>query len=70
MATDKTVGIAGLGLIGRAIAERLTGAGFDVLGYDVAPAAMKAFPGKATTEALQAPRIVLAVFDKIGRAHV
>lgn len=63
MAAEKTVGIAGLGLIGRAIAERLAGAGFEVLGYDVAPAAMKAFPGKATSEALQAPRIVLAVFD-------
>jgi 3-hydroxyisobutyrate dehydrogenase-like beta-hydroxyacid dehydrogenase len=57
------VGIVGLGLLGRAIAARLLAAGFDVAGYDRSADAMSTFEGRATEEALRAPRIVLAVFD-------
>ena len=32
----QAVGLIGVGLLGAALAERLTGGGFDVLGYDVA----------------------------------
>src|SRR6186713_1812717 len=39
MATVKTVGIAGTGLIGAGWAARLLVRGFDVIAYDVAPAA-------------------------------
>ncbi len=63
MNRDTTVGLLGLGLVGRAIAARLAAAGFEVLGYDRSLEAMRAFEGKATARALQAPRIVLAVFD-------
>ena len=63
MANERAVGLIGLGLVGRAIAARLGEAGFDVLGYDVSPEAMRAFEGKATVEAKQAARIVLAVYD-------
>jgi 3-hydroxyisobutyrate dehydrogenase-like beta-hydroxyacid dehydrogenase len=63
MAAENVVGLVGLGLVGRAIAARLAGAGFEVLGYDCLPEAMRTFDGKATAEALKAPRIVLAVFD-------
>jgi len=63
MAESRTVGLIGLGLVGRAIAARLQAAGFEVLGYDISPDAMRAFEGKATPAAMQARRIVLAVFD-------
>jgi len=63
MANKHVVGLIGLGLVGRAIAARLQAAGFDVLGYDVSPDAMRAFEGTATPAAMQAKRIVLAVFD-------
>jgi|CXWL01.1.fsa_nt_gi 3-hydroxyisobutyrate dehydrogenase-like beta-hydroxyacid dehydrogenase len=63
MPPDRTVGLIGLGLVGRAIAARLQAAGFEVLGYDVSPDAMRAFEGPATPAAMQAKRIVLAVFD-------
>ena len=39
MRTIKTVGIAGTGLIGAGWAARLLIRGFDVIAYDVAPAA-------------------------------
>ena len=63
MSNERTVGLIGLGLVGRAIAARLQAAGFDVLGYDISPEAMRAFEGNATPAAMQANRIVLAVFD-------
>lgn len=63
MSRDVTVGLVGLGLAGRAIAARLAAAGFEVLGYDRSPEAMRAYEGKATERALQASRVVLAVFD-------
>ena len=61
--SERAVGLIGLGLVGRAIAARLQAAGFEVLGYDVSPDAMRAFEGNATPAAMQAKRIVLAVFD-------
>lgn len=63
MKSERTIGLIGLGLVGRAIAARLQAAGFDVLGYDQSAMAMQAFEGKATADAKQATRIVLAVFD-------
>jgi 3-hydroxyisobutyrate dehydrogenase-like beta-hydroxyacid dehydrogenase len=63
MANERVVGLIGLGLVGRAIAARLQAAGFEVLGYDVSPDALRAFEGTATQAAMQAKRIVLAVFD-------
>ena len=63
MPSERIVGLIGLGLVGRAIAVRLQAAGFEVLGYDVSADAMRAFEGKATPAAMQAKRIVLAVFD-------
>ena len=60
---SEAIGLVGLGLVGRALAARLAAAGFEVLGYDRAPEAMRSFEGKATAEALKAKRIVLAVFD-------
>lgn len=62
-----TVGIIGLGLVGRAIATRLEGAGFGLIGYDVDPAALAAFHGERAASphavAAKARRIVLAVYD-------
>ncbi len=63
MPGERSVGVVGLGLVGRAIAARLRAAGFDVLGYDKSPEAMRLFEGNATETAKQAKRIVLAVFD-------
>jgi len=63
MSADRTVGLIGLGLVGRAIGARLSAAGFNVLGYDKSPAAMRTFDGNATRDAMRAKRIVLAVFD-------
>jgi 3-hydroxyisobutyrate dehydrogenase-like beta-hydroxyacid dehydrogenase len=62
-ATDKTVGVIGLGLLGSAIAARLMEAGFDVVGYDRSAEAMARFPGRSGEAARHASRIVLAVFD-------
>jgi 3-hydroxyisobutyrate dehydrogenase-like beta-hydroxyacid dehydrogenase len=66
----KTVGVIGLGLMGTAQAKRLIGAGFDVVGFDVAPeagarlAANGGRPlGSVAEVARIAPRVVLAVFD-------
>ena len=64
------VGVVGLGLLGRAIAARLASAGFPVVGYDRSAEAMRAFEGRASEDALRAPRIVLAVFDSADAAQV
>ncbi len=64
---DRAVGIVGLGLVGRAIAARLSGAGFETVGYDIDPAALASFGGRKADSpeavAAQARRIVLAVYD-------
>lgn len=67
---EKTIGVVGLGLLGRAIAERLASAGFDVAGYDRSAEAMRTFEGRASAEALRADRIVLAVFDSADAEQV
>ena len=63
MNPGQTIGVIGLGLVGRALAERFRLAGFDVLGYDVSPEAMRAFDGKTGVDAKKCRRIVLAVYD-------
>ena len=69
MNTDR-IGLVGLGLLGSAIAQRLLGADYRVLGYDVAPDKRAAFdcPGAAAADTLAdvaaACRVVIvAVFD-------
>ena len=67
MATQRAVGIVGLGLVGRAIAARLEAAGFALIGYDIDAAALAAFKGVKAASlgevADKARRIVLAVYD-------
>jgi len=64
------IGVVGLGLLGRSIAARLSAAGFDVVGFDRSVEAMRAFEGRASEDALRAPRIVLAVFDSADAEEV
>ena len=63
----ETVGLIGLGLVGRAIATRLRAAGFPLVGYDLNPDVLAAFEGEkadsARAVAARARRIVLAVYD-------
>lgn len=71
----RTVGIAGLGLMGAASAQRLALAGFELMGYDVDAARCASFvdagadgPGRVAAQSLaqlaaQCDAIVLAVFD-------
>jgi len=70
MSDAKPIGIAGLGLMGTALAERLTGAGHAVLGFDIDAAkgeAIKKFGGAAAASLADLARrcdlIFLAVFD-------
>jgi 3-hydroxyisobutyrate dehydrogenase-like beta-hydroxyacid dehydrogenase len=62
------VGIIGLGLVGSALAERLTAAGFEVVGYDIAAgriAALAAIGGVPAASAMdvarQCERIILSL---------
>jgi 3-hydroxyisobutyrate dehydrogenase-like beta-hydroxyacid dehydrogenase len=64
----QAVGLIGVGLLGAALAERLTGGGFDVLGYDVAPGRREALArlgGRAAASAAEVlaacPRVVLSL---------
>ena len=70
MSAERTVGVIGLGLVGRAIAARLRAAGFEVLGWDKSPEALRAFEGTTTEAAKRAGRIVLAVFDTVDVEQV
>ena len=70
MKTDAPVGLIGLGLIGTALAERLTGAGIDVIGFDVDPGRCDAFKNthrkvaaSASDLARQSQSVVIAVYD-------
>ena len=70
MIDDKTVGIAGLGLIGTALARRLLAAGFAVMGYDVDAArgtVLTEMGGRAANSVAELAnacrRIVVAVFN-------
>jgi 3-hydroxyisobutyrate dehydrogenase-like beta-hydroxyacid dehydrogenase len=67
------VGLIGLGLVGNALARRLAGAGFEVMGYDLREEARAAFQvthgrvGDAPRAIGAAcPVVVLAVFDTAG----
>ena len=66
----RTVGLAGLGLVGNALAQRLRSAGWTVIGYDVRPEASEAFRAAGGQVALsprdlgrRADTVLLAVFD-------
>ena len=70
MAAAKPIGIVGLGLMGAALAERLTGAGHAVLGFDIDPGRGAAFGTSGGTVAASLPDLVqrsdlifVAVFD-------
>jgi 3-hydroxyisobutyrate dehydrogenase-like beta-hydroxyacid dehydrogenase len=70
MAPARTVGLAGLGLVGNALANRLRAAGWNVIGYDVHGEACEAFRATggqvaASPQALgrAAETVLLAVFD-------
>jgi 3-hydroxyisobutyrate dehydrogenase-like beta-hydroxyacid dehydrogenase len=68
MTTARTIGLAGLGLLGSALAHRLIGAGFDPRGYDIDTAKTAAFAsggGVAATqnEVARCDVVLLAVFD-------
>ncbi len=65
-----TVGIIGLGLVGSALAQRLRGAGFTCVGYDIRPEARDAFAKNIGAVAVspadiarQASVLITAVFD-------
>jgi 3-hydroxyisobutyrate dehydrogenase-like beta-hydroxyacid dehydrogenase len=64
----QTVGLIGVGLLGTALAERLAGGGFDVLGYDVDPGRREALArlgGQAAASAAEVlsacPRVLLSL---------
>jgi 3-hydroxyisobutyrate dehydrogenase-like beta-hydroxyacid dehydrogenase len=65
--TERAVGVIGLGLVGRALAARLTEARFEVIGFDKDAVALSSFEGRKASAAVEvaksADRIVLAVFD-------
>jgi 3-hydroxyisobutyrate dehydrogenase-like beta-hydroxyacid dehydrogenase len=61
---DKIVGLIGLGLMGRALADRLIANGARVLGYDVAPLANAGLSGAGGTVVPDA-RTVFASCDKV-----
>jgi 3-hydroxyisobutyrate dehydrogenase-like beta-hydroxyacid dehydrogenase len=64
------VGVIGLGFIGTGAAERLVGAGFEVIGYDVDPGKRERFAarGQCAADSIvelgrSSSRVVIAVFD-------
>ena len=63
-----TIGIVGLGLMGRAFAQRLQGAGYNVLGYDVSMQKAAEFGANQTCASVQdlarqCAVLLLSVFD-------
>lgn len=71
------VGVVGLGLVGSALGQRLTQAGFNVLGFDPRPEARAAWATQGlpvadtlTGLALCRTLVVLAVFDTAGVLQV
>src|SRR5438270_664487 len=70
MSDARPIGIVGLGLMGAALAERLTGAGHAVLGFDIDPAKSAALEKLGIAAAASLPDLVrqcdilfVAVFD-------
>lgn len=77
MSRPDTVGVIGLGLVGRALGQRLRAAGFALLGWDPAEASRQAWStdGHALAPTLadlaaRCRRIVLAVYDTAGVLQV
>jgi 3-hydroxyisobutyrate dehydrogenase-like beta-hydroxyacid dehydrogenase len=66
------IGIVGLGLVGTAVAERLSGAGFEVLGFDVDPARRQPAHATASLAELSAAcgDVVIAVYDETQAGEV
>jgi 3-hydroxyisobutyrate dehydrogenase-like beta-hydroxyacid dehydrogenase len=67
------IGIVGLGLVGRALGNRLAAAGFETIGFDHQPAACESWVANghrcatSTTElGALCERVLLAVFDTTG----
>ncbi|MEN9628838.1 MAG: 2-hydroxy-3-oxopropionate reductase [Pseudomonadota bacterium] len=76
-AVPLSVGLVGLGLVGTALGQRLTNAGFEVLGFDLrheAAAAWAAAGGRVAADlpelGARCARVVLAVFDTAGVLQV
>jgi putative dehydrogenase len=72
MLRDARIGIIGLGLMGTALVERLVGAGFAVIGFDIDPNRCDAFRDAGRTVAAsasdlagQSQSIVIAVCDGV-----
>jgi len=68
MTTARQIGIAGLGLLGSALAHRLIGAGFSPKGFDIDAVKTAAFAGAGGTaatldEIARCDVVLLAVFD-------
>jgi 3-hydroxyisobutyrate dehydrogenase-like beta-hydroxyacid dehydrogenase len=68
MTAARQIGIAGLGLLGSALAHRLLTNGFSPRGYDIDPAKVAAFAGSGGTaatldEVARCDVVLLAVFD-------
>src|SRR5580700_1778651 len=70
MTDSQPVGLIGLGLMGRALTHRLTGAGLGVLGFDIDPGTTARLAeiggrpaGSIAAVARAAAPIILAVFD-------
>src|SRR5277367_1120875 len=77
MASEKTVGLIGLGLVGESLARRLRDAKYAVVGFDIDPARAARFaslggrPVGAIAEiAKQAKRVLIAVFNTAQVADV
>jgi 3-hydroxyisobutyrate dehydrogenase-like beta-hydroxyacid dehydrogenase len=75
--SNETIGVVGLGLVGRALGQRLTSAGHRLLGFDPVAEARAAWSaaGHAVAPSLaelaqRCARVVLAVFDTAGVLQV
>lgn len=61
----KTIGLVGLGRMGLGLAEQLTSKGYQMVGYDVAPAAgerLAALGGQAVTDPAELPGLAEVIF--------
>jgi 3-hydroxyisobutyrate dehydrogenase-like beta-hydroxyacid dehydrogenase len=77
MASEKTVGVIGLGLVGEALARRLIEAKYSVIGYDIDAPRTTRFEnyggrpaGTIAAVARQARRVLIAVFNTSQVADV
>jgi 3-hydroxyisobutyrate dehydrogenase-like beta-hydroxyacid dehydrogenase len=77
MSENKSVGLIGLGLLGQALAQRLRGGGFDIVGFDIDPhkgGALATLGGRPASSIADIAKtcapIVLAVFSTDQVEHV